>query len=123
MKEFEAISREILPMLLSNGAKRVALFGSMVRGQDTSESDIDIRVAFKEPIGLLKLAHLQRELSQQLNRSVDLVTEDSLSRYIRPDVEAEKVVLYENGLCPPRFGCPQRVTPSTKPLKAGGNVL
>jgi predicted nucleotidyltransferase len=75
--------------------KGIALFGSMVRGQDTSESDIDILVAFKEPIGLFKLAHLQRQLSQQLNRSVDLVTEDSLSRYIRPDVEAEKVVLYE----------------------------
>jgi predicted nucleotidyltransferase len=95
MKGLETISQEILPALLSNGAKRVALFGSVVRGQATSESDIDILVAFKEPIGLFRLAHLQRELSQQLNRPVDLMTEDSLSRYIRPQVEEEKVVLYE----------------------------
>lgn len=97
MKQFEDLSREILPVLLSYGARRVALFGSMVRGEDTPESDIDILVAFKQPVGLFRLAHLQRELSQQLSRPVDLVTEGSLSRYIRPDVEAEKVVLYEEG--------------------------
>ncbi len=112
MKEFEAISREILPMLLSSGAKRVALFGSMVRGQDTSESDIDIRVAFKEPIGLLKLAHLQRELSQQLNRSVDLVTEDSLSRYIRPDVEAGKLCFMKMACAPRVLGVLNELRPA-----------
>jgi predicted nucleotidyltransferase len=97
MKQLDELSRHILPMLLPNGAKRIALFGSTVRGEDTLDSDIDILVAFKEPVGLFKLARLQRELSHQLSRSVDLVTEGSLSRYIRPDVEAEKVVLYEEG--------------------------
>jgi predicted nucleotidyltransferase len=97
MKQIEELSREILPMLLAYGAKRVALFGSTVRGEATPGSDIDILVAFAEPIGLFRLAHLQRELSQQLHRPVDLVTEGSLSRYIRPGVEAEEVVLYEEG--------------------------
>lgn len=97
MKQIEELSREIVPILLAHGATRVALFGSTVRGEAAPGSDIDILVAFKEPVGLFSLAHLQRELSQQLHRPVDLVTEGSLSRYIRPGVEAEKVVLYEEG--------------------------
>jgi hypothetical protein len=97
MERFEELSQEILPVLLSYGAKRVALFGSTVRREDSADSDVDILVAFREPIGLFSLARLQRELSQQLNRPVDLVTEAALSPYIRDEVQAEKVVLYEEG--------------------------
>ena len=97
MEKFEELSREILPLLLPYGARRVALFGSTAREDDTPGSDVDILVAFREPIGLFKLAHLQRELSRQLKRPVDLVTEGSLSRYIRSHVESQKVVLYDEG--------------------------
>lgn len=85
----------ILSALLPYGAKQVALFGSVVRGEDSPDSDIDILVSFREPIGLFALAGLRQELSERLGRPVDLVTEGFLSRYIRPYVEREKVTLYE----------------------------
>ncbi|MCL6643162.1 MAG: nucleotidyltransferase family protein [Candidatus Bipolaricaulota bacterium] len=85
----------ILSVLLPYGVKRVALFGSVVRGEDSPKSDIDILVSFREPIGLFALAGLRQELSERLGCPVDLVTEGFLSRYIRPYVEREKVILYE----------------------------
>ena len=86
---------KILPILLPYAVERVSLFGSIVRGDATTESDVDILVAFRDPVGLLALARLRRELSERLGRQVDLVTEGSLSRHMRSGVEREKVVLYE----------------------------
>ncbi|MCI2429501.1 nucleotidyltransferase family protein [Candidatus Acetothermia bacterium] len=89
------LREQILEVLLPHGATKIALFGSVVRGEDSPESDIDILVKFREPIGLFALAHLREELSERLGRPVDLVTEGFLSRYIRPYVEKEKAIIYE----------------------------
>ncbi|MBI1742537.1 nucleotidyltransferase family protein [Candidatus Acetothermia bacterium] len=93
--KLQEVRDKILSVLLPVGIKRAALFGSIVRGEEKPESDVDILVEFREPIGLFALAGLRQELSEKLGRSVDLVTEGFLSRYIRPYVEQEKVILYE----------------------------
>ena len=94
-KRLGEIRDKILPVLLQVGVTQVALFGSIVRGEEKPESDIDILVAFREPIGLFALVGLRQELSEKLGRPADLVTEGFLSRYILPYVEQEKVNLYE----------------------------
>jgi predicted nucleotidyltransferase len=94
-QKFVQLRDTILPILEPYGIKRVALFGSVVHGEETLESDVDLLVKFKKPIGLLNLVGVEMELSKQLNRKVDLVTEAALSKYIRPYVEKEKVILYD----------------------------
>ncbi len=96
MDQFEEWREKIIPVLLPYGVQRIAIFGSVVRGDNSVDSDVDILVAFKEPVGLLSLARLRQELSKRLGREVDLVTEGFLSRYIRPYVDEEKVILYES---------------------------
>lgn len=95
MAKFDYLRDKILPVLEPYGVKRVALFGSVVRGEETPESDIDILVRFAKPIGLLKWVQLERELSDRLGRKADMVSERALSKYIRPYVEKEKIILYE----------------------------
>jgi len=95
MKRFRELENQIIPVLAPYGVKRVALFGSVVRAEDTARSDVDILVEFKAPVGLFRLARMQRELEERLERPVDLVTEGFLSRYMRPYIEEEQVVLYE----------------------------
>ena len=97
--KFQAISDKILPILQLYKVKRVALFGSVVRGEDKPDSDIDILVSLRPPgerpvIGL-QWYDLAEKLSRILERPVDLVTEQGLSPYIRPYVEKEMVILYE----------------------------
>ena len=97
--EFARLRNEILPVLEPYGVKRVALFGSVVRGEQTKKSDIDILVDFEDPrrkpLGLFKWGELEDELGKRLGRKVDLVSNAALNKYIRPYVEKEMVIIYD----------------------------
>jgi|SRR5215216_6770123 len=101
MDKYADIRRKALP-LLKPFISRMAVFGSTVRGEETKESDIDLLIRLKPSnerakLGLFKLMEIEENLQKRLGREVDLVTEDSLSPYIHPYVEKEKVVIYEEG--------------------------
>lgn len=68
-----------------HGAVNVRVFGSVARGQDTHESDIDLLVDLNPGTGLVPLEALKRELAAILSADVDIVPADSL----RPSVKAE----------------------------------
>jgi uncharacterized protein len=75
---------------------RLSVFGSVLRGDDRPESDVDLLVEF-EPgarVGLIGLASIQLELSELLGRTVDLRTPGELSRYFRQRVLDEAEVQY-----------------------------
>lgn len=78
------------------GARRIALFGSVVRGEARPDSDVDLLVQF-DPVkktfrNFMELSFLLEEL---LGRRVELVTTESLSPFIGPHIlrEAEDVLL------------------------------
>lgn len=100
MDAITAYRSVILETLLPVGVQRISLFGSAVRGEQRPDSDIDILVklkppAMRKPLGLFGWAALERSLTGRLGRPVDLVSEEGLSPYIRPYVDREKVVIYE----------------------------
>ena len=76
---------------------RQALFGSVLREDFRSESDIDVLVEFARGrvVGLIRLAGIERELSEILGRKADLRTAADLSRYFRDEVVRSAEVLYE----------------------------
>src|ERR1043166_9081120 len=74
---------------------RLSLFGSVLHGDDTPTSDLDILVEFEEGhTPGFSFAGIQRELSEILCRDVDLHTPASLSRYFRIEVVREASLLY-----------------------------
>ena len=101
MDKYAEIRRKALP-ILKPYIDRLAVFGSTVRGEATQKSDLDLLIRLKPSnerpkLGLFKLIEIEKVLEKKLGREVDLVTEDSLSPYIRPYVDEEKVVIYEEG--------------------------
>jgi predicted nucleotidyltransferase len=76
----------------------LALFGSVLRGAQRPDSDVDLLVEFeagREP-GLLRLAQIGAELSGLIGgRPVDLRTSADLSRYFRDDVIRTAEVQFE----------------------------
>jgi predicted nucleotidyltransferase len=70
---------KIYSFLEKEGATKVAVFGSYVRGEEKPESDIDILVEFSENKSLLTLVRIERELSEFLGVKVDLFTEESIN--------------------------------------------
>ena len=83
------------PKIRALGVRRIALFGSMVRGEADAGSDVDLLVEF-EPGGKTfdRFLALSDLLEEVLGRRVDLVTTEALSPYIGPHIlaEAEDVV-------------------------------
>ena len=77
--------------------RRLALFGSMLKGGARPDSDVDLLVEFEEghKPGLLALSGIEAELSALLGgRSVDLRTREDLSRYFRDEVERNAEIQY-----------------------------
>ncbi|RMD67429.1 nucleotidyltransferase [Candidatus Parcubacteria bacterium] len=72
------------------------VFGSVARGEEREDSDIDLLVQFVRPVSLLTLVRLERELSALIGRKVDLVTEQAISPYIRDAVLASARGIYES---------------------------
>ncbi|MBW2699675.1 MAG: nucleotidyltransferase family protein [Deltaproteobacteria bacterium] len=86
---------KLVAVCLAHGTRKVALFGSFVRGDAGPDSDIDVLVEFGRPTGFLALVKLERELSEIMGRRVDLLTEDAISPHLRDEILASQRVVYE----------------------------
>ncbi len=85
---------EIAEFCQRNHIRRMALFGSVIRDDFTSESDVDVLVEFapgRTPG--LEFFNMERTLSEIIGRKVDLNTQGWLSAYFRQEVldEAEEI--------------------------------
>ena len=67
---------------------RLAVFGSCASGHQTPDSDVDIMVEFREPVGLL-FVHLADYLEDILDAKVDLVTPDGIKPNRWPYIREE----------------------------------
>jgi uncharacterized protein len=85
--------KDINRIASAHGARNVRVFGSVRRGEANSSSDLDLLVDMSEGRSLFDLVTLGDELEEALGVEVDVVTEGSLSPYLRDRILAEAVVL------------------------------
>ncbi len=88
MNDIEVLKQHSAEIKAKYGVRKIGVFGSIIRGTQNKESDIDILVDFDKPSfdNLMDLAFYLEEL---FNRKVDLVTTEGLSSSIKSDVEKE----------------------------------
>lgn len=79
--------------------RKLSFFGSVLREDFRSDSDIDVLVEFEsgQRVGLIRFAGMELELSEVLGRKVDLRTPADLSRYFRQTVVESAEVQYAQG--------------------------
>jgi uncharacterized protein len=80
-----------------HGIRRLSVFGSVLKGTDRLDSDVDLLVEFGPGAspGLLGIVAIEAELSSLLGgRRVDLRTAEELSRYFRDEVVRTAKVQY-----------------------------
>ncbi|MBN2251882.1 MAG: nucleotidyltransferase family protein [Candidatus Altiarchaeota archaeon] len=85
--------REHDDVLRRYGVKRIGLFGSYARGEQTLDSDMDFLVEFEEP-SFDDFMDLSFYLEDLFGLKVELVTTQGLSKHVEPYVRRE-VVWYE----------------------------
>lgn len=85
---------EILQIAAKHGAYNIRVFGSVARGEETEESDIDLLIDYDLdkitpwfPVGLIE------DLENLLNKKVDVVTAKSLHYFIRDKIFKEAISL------------------------------
>jgi predicted nucleotidyltransferase len=78
-----------MPAIRAFGVSRLALFGSLARGEGGAESDADILVEFTQPVGFFTYARLQRYLEGIIGRPVDLVTPGAIRPEMRDTILGE----------------------------------
>jgi len=80
LPEIRAILRSHAPELRARyHVLDIAVFGSVARGEQTADSDVDILVDFGQPVGW-EIVHLRDYLEQILEVKVDLVTRNAFIR-------------------------------------------
>ena len=82
----EIITPEFLDALRAHGVVRAHAFGSRTRGEERSDSDLDLLVTFDPPITLFQRMDVAEALSRLCGRQVDLLTtiHPAFAPYIEP---------------------------------------
>lgn len=89
--QMQPVREKIIGILHRNDVKKASFFGSIVRGEMTEESDVDLLVEFKGKKSLLDIAHLKNELEDAISRRVDVLTYKSLHPRLKDRILAEQV--------------------------------
>lgn len=92
----KTLTDELQSYFADKPVARAYLFGSHARAEAAADSDIDILVEldYSRPIGL-EFIKMQLDLQDILGQKVDLLTENSVSKHIKPHIDQDKVLVYE----------------------------
>lgn len=92
-RRLRASKQELLKCAAEHGARNVRVFGSVARGDDGPDSDVDLLVDIDAGRGLLDLAELRDALSELLGERVDVATLELLKPEAAEAATAEAVPL------------------------------
>ena len=84
---------DILRIAGQYGARNVRVFGSRARRDSSKTSDLDILIELQPNSTLLDLIAIKQDLEDLLGCKVDVVTDSSLSPYIKDDILKEAISL------------------------------
>lgn len=89
-KEIDIIIKTLKPY----NPKRIGIFGSVARNEESSSSDIDILYSFNSPISLFGLVDIQNALQKNLHKEVDLVSENAVHHLLKDAIFNDLKVIY-----------------------------
>lgn len=90
----EEVKKKVLPILQESGIEYAGIFGSVARGEERIDSDVDILVKFKGNATFASYLLLDDKLREALKRDVDLVTIGGVNKFLRPYIERDFKLVY-----------------------------
>ncbi|MDD5721259.1 MAG: nucleotidyltransferase domain-containing protein [Candidatus Pacebacteria bacterium] len=89
------LQNKLSPIFKQYGVKHAAIFGSVSRGEDTPESDVDVLVKLGKPMGLVGFSGLVIKMEEILGRKVDLLAEGGVNKFLEPYILPDLKTIYE----------------------------
>jgi len=91
LEEIQTIKKSILPILKEAGVLKSSLFGSVARGDNNPDSDVDILVELPKGKSLFDLADLRERLQLALGKKVDIGTYSSIKPFLKDRILDEQM--------------------------------
>jgi predicted nucleotidyltransferase len=94
--QLKTIQEKVIPIFSKYPVTYAGVFGSFARGEENKESDVDIMIRLEpdNSFTLYDLIGLQLELTENIGRKVDLVTEKGVDKYIRKYIVRDLFPIY-----------------------------
>jgi uncharacterized protein len=83
----------VLAIAARHGVSQIRVFGSVARGEERPDSDIDLLIDLDDDRGFADYLEFAEEIENLFGRRVEIVLNRSLSRHFRPYIEAEAQAL------------------------------
>ena len=93
--DIQHLKHELSPIFREHGVRRASVFGSVSRGEDHGDSDIDLIVKLGRPMGLVGFVGMVEKMEKTLGRKIDLLTEGGINRFIEPYIKSDTTTIYE----------------------------
>ena len=91
------IQEKITPILRQYGVKKASVFGSVSRGDDRPDSDVDLLVEFgTQKMDIYEYMQFKEKLEEKLDKDVDVVSEGYINKFLEPYIRPELKTIYEN---------------------------
>ncbi len=94
-EQIKEIKDTLIKVLKKYRVKRTALLGSIVRGEVTKDSDIDLLIEFEGRKSLLDLMGMKLKLQKLLGREVDIITYKSIHPLLKKRILNEQKVILQ----------------------------
>ncbi len=84
---------EIVALATQHGARNIRVFGSVARGDNRADSDVDFLVDVEPGRTLLDIIALEQDLQELIGQRVDVLTDGGLSPYLQQQILSEAAAL------------------------------
>ena len=98
MLTVEQIQQTVSSYFATKPVLRAYLFGSYARGEADEQSDVDVLVDLdyaNNGASFNNYCQMLDDLNEQLGIKVDIVSSNGLSRFIKPYIDEDKILIYE----------------------------
>ena len=88
---------DVLEKQAHGSVKKVYLFGSFARGEQTAKSDIDLRFEIDDSYSLIDHGNIRLDLMESLHRDVDIITADydHLDDFFAKNIKKDEICIYD----------------------------
>lgn len=90
----EEVKEKLKPIFEKSRVSYAGVFGSVARGEATDKSDVDILVKFDGPATFSTYLELDENIKKTLGKEVDVITEGSVNKFLRPFIEKDLKLIY-----------------------------
>ncbi len=87
--------RKLKNLYQKYGIRYLGLFGSSARGNETTQSDVDLLVDFNKTQTLFDLARIKLDLQELLGKKVDLTIKGGVKKILEPYINKDLITIYE----------------------------